>query len=82
MPFTIEEMTSPHRVVEQLGQGGMATGHNAYPAALDRCVAIKAPHPTYPQDPCVLARFEREARRRPGPNSGSETQIIDRGDHA
>lgn len=61
MPFAPGENIGPYRIVEQLGQGGMATVYKAYHAALDRYVAIKALHPAFKQDPAFLARFEREA---------------------
>ena len=62
MPFRPGENVGPYRIVEQLGQGGMATVFKAYHPALDRHVAIKAMHPAFMQDPQFLARFEREAR--------------------
>jgi serine/threonine-protein kinase len=52
----------PYRVIEPLGQGGMATVYKAYHAALDRYVAIKVLHPAFKEDPNFLARFKREAR--------------------
>lgn len=62
MPFTLGENIGPYRIVEQLGQGGMATVFKAYHAALDRYVAIKALHPAFGEDPNFEARFQREAR--------------------
>ena len=62
MPFAIGENVGPYRILEQLGQGGMATVYKAYHAALDRTVAIKALHPAFMEDPTFLARFQREAR--------------------
>ena len=44
MPFIIGETIGPYRLVEQRGQGGMATVFKAYHPALDRYVAIKALH--------------------------------------
>ncbi|MCL4529519.1 MAG: protein kinase, partial [Chloroflexi bacterium] len=52
----------PYRIVEQLGQGGMATVYKAYHAALDRYVAVKALHPAFGEDPNFEVRFQREAR--------------------
>jgi serine/threonine protein kinase len=51
-----------YRVLEQLGQGGMATVFKAYHAALDRCVALKVLHQGFLEDKNFLARFEREAK--------------------
>jgi serine/threonine-protein kinase len=62
MPFTVGENVGPYRIIQQLGQGGMATVFRAYHAALDRDVAIKVLHPAFTQDPTFLARFQREAK--------------------
>ena len=62
MPFGAGENIGPYRIIEQLGQGGMATVYKAYHAALDRFVAIKALHPAFMEDASFLARFQREAR--------------------
>ncbi|HEY71947.1 MAG: hypothetical protein B6I35_01355 [Anaerolineaceae bacterium 4572_32.2] len=62
MPFTNGENVGAYRIVEKLGQGGMATVFKAYHPALDRYVAIKVMHPAFAGDPNFLARFQREAR--------------------
>jgi len=62
MSLNIGENVGAYRIVEQLGQGGMATVFKAYHAALDRYVAIKVLHPAFKEDPNFLARFQREAR--------------------
>jgi tRNA A-37 threonylcarbamoyl transferase component Bud32 len=62
MTFAVGESVGPYRIMEQLGQGGMATVYKAYHAALDRYVAIKVLHPAFLQDPNFLKRFQREAR--------------------
>lgn len=62
MPFNVGENIGPYRIIEQLGQGGMATVFKAYHASLDRYVAIKALHPAFNQDVTFEARFQREAR--------------------
>ena len=62
MSFNAGEMVGPYRIVEQLGQGGMATVYKAYHAALDRYVALKVLHPAFTEDDTFLARFQREAR--------------------
>ena len=62
MSFNDGENVGPYRIIEQLGQGGMATVYKAYHAALDRYVAIKALHPAFGEDQSFLSRFQREAR--------------------
>jgi len=62
MPFTSGQNVGPYRILDQLGQGGMATVYKAYHAALDRYVAIKVLHPAFREDPSFTARFTREAR--------------------
>lgn len=62
MSFNIGENIGPYRIVEQLGQGGMATVFKAYHAALDRYVALKVLHPAFNQDQTFTGRFQREAR--------------------
>jgi eukaryotic-like serine/threonine-protein kinase len=60
--FTIGENIGPYRILEELGQGSMATVFKAYHAALDRYIALKVLHPAFKTDPNFLERFEREAR--------------------
>ena len=62
MSFNIGENVGPYRIIEQLGQGGMATVYKAYHAALDRYVALKVLHPAFHQDQTFTMRFQREAR--------------------
>ena len=62
MPFTAGENVGSYRIIEKLGQGGMATVFKAYHPALDRHVAIKVLHPAFKEDPHFLERFTREAR--------------------
>lgn len=62
MSFAVGEMVGPYRIIEQLGQGGMATVYKAYHASLDRYVALKVLHPAFNEDKTFLARFQREAR--------------------
>ncbi len=62
MPFRRGENVGPYRIVQPLGQGGMASVFKGYHPALDRYVAIKVLHPAFLEDPNFLARFQREAR--------------------
>ena len=52
-----------YQIVEQIGQGGMASIFKAYQPSLDREVAIKVLPPFYAeQNDSFLARFKREAK--------------------
>ena len=62
MPFVTGANVGPYRIVNKLGQGGMATVYKAYHAALDRNVALKVLHPVFKEDPHFLERFHREAK--------------------
>ena len=62
MTISPGETVGAYRIIEPLGQGGMATVFKAYHAALDRYVAIKVLHPAFKEDPNFLSRFNREAR--------------------
>lgn len=62
MAFNIGENIGPYQIIEQLGQGGMATVFKAYHAALDRYVALKVLHAAFHEDETFTARFQREAR--------------------
>ncbi len=62
MSFTNGATVGHYRIIDQLGQGGMATVYRAYDANLDRYVAIKVLHQAFKEDPNFLARFKREAQ--------------------
>ncbi|MFQ5611814.1 MAG: protein kinase [Anaerolineae bacterium] len=62
MTFAPGENVGPYRIIEQLGQGGMATVFRAYHPSLDRDVAVKVLHPVFKEDPQFFVRFQREAR--------------------
>jgi serine/threonine protein kinase len=62
VPFNVGETVGPYYVIEQLGQGGMATVFKAHDASLDRYVALKVLHPALGEDASFRARFQREAR--------------------
>ena len=62
MSFNPGEQVGPYRIIDQLGQGGMATVYKAYHAALDRYVALKVLHPAFLEDKNFHARFAREAK--------------------
>jgi serine/threonine protein kinase len=62
MSFAIGDTVGQYQIVEQIGQGGMATVFKAYHANLDRFVALKVLHPALKEDPNFLERFRREAQ--------------------
>ena len=62
MSFNVGDNVGPYKIIEQLGQGGMATVFKAYHASLDRYVALKALHPAFGEDATFATRFQREAR--------------------
>ncbi|RMG89815.1 MAG: serine/threonine protein kinase, partial [Chloroflexi bacterium] len=62
MSFSPGTQVGAYEIVEQLGQGGMATVYKAYHVALERYVAIKVLHPTFKEDESFLRRFSREAK--------------------
>jgi eukaryotic-like serine/threonine-protein kinase len=50
-----------YEIVEEIGQGGMATVYRAYHPSTDRFVAIKVIHQSISTDPKAVERFQREA---------------------
>jgi serine/threonine protein kinase len=51
-----------YRIVEKIGQGGMATVYKAYQPGLDRYVALKVLPPLHAEQPGFGERFRREAK--------------------
>jgi serine/threonine protein kinase len=58
----IGQMLGQYRIVEPLGQGGMATVFKALQPSLERQVAVKVLPPYYAHEPGFAQRFTREAR--------------------
>ena len=56
------QMIGPYRIIEQIGQGGMATVYKAYHAAVDRYVAIKILPRHFALDTQFTGRFKQEAK--------------------
>jgi serine/threonine protein kinase len=50
-----------YQILEQVGEGGMATVYKAYDTRLGRYVALKVMRPAAVPDPSLLRRFEFEA---------------------
>ncbi len=51
-----------YQILEQIGQGGMATIYKAYQPSMDRYVAIKVLPSHFTEDETFVARFTQEAR--------------------
>lgn len=62
MESMIGHTLGQYQLIEQIGQGGMATVYKAYQPSLNRYVAIKVLPPYYAHDPGFTERFTREAQ--------------------
>jgi Tol biopolymer transport system component/tRNA A-37 threonylcarbamoyl transferase component Bud32 len=51
-----------YRIVEPIGEGGMASVYKAYQPGMDRYVALKILPRHYARDPNFIGRFKQEAR--------------------
>ncbi|HEY5436743.1 MAG TPA: Stk1 family PASTA domain-containing Ser/Thr kinase [Candidatus Limnocylindrales bacterium] len=71
-----------YRLLELLGQGGMATIYRARDAQLERDVAVKLLRPEFGKDPDFLARFRDEARAAASLNHPNITAVFDFGKDA
>ncbi len=71
-----------YRLVELLGQGGMATIYRARDAQLDRDVAVKLLRADLGRDPDFLARFRDEARAAASLNHPNIVAVFDFGEEA
>jgi serine/threonine protein kinase len=68
-----------YRLVELLGQGGMATIYRARDNQLERDVAVKILRPEYGRDPSFIARFRMEARSAAALNHPNVVAVYDYG---
>ncbi len=62
MVLTERVLAGRYRLLEMIGQGGMAVVHLAHDELLDRDVAVKVLRPVFAEDPEFVDRFRREAR--------------------
>jgi serine/threonine protein kinase len=56
------QMLGPYRIINKIGQGGMATVYKAYQPSMDRNVAIKVLPSQLAESREFTARFQQEAR--------------------
>ena len=86
MTHTVTEIGSTlggrYRLLELLGQGGMATIYRARDAQLERDVAVKLLRPEFGQDPDFLARFRDEARAAASLSHPNIVPVFDFGEDA
>ena len=68
-----------YRLIELLGQGGMATIYRARDGQLERDVAVKVLRPEYGRDPDFFARFRQEAQSAASLNHPSVVAVYDYG---
>ena len=68
-----------YRLVELLGQGGMATIFRAHDAQLGRDVAVKVLRAEYGRDPAFVARFRQEAQSAAALNHPNVVNVFDYG---
>ncbi len=68
-----------YRLIELLGQGGMATIYRAHDAQLERDVAVKVLRPEYGRDPDFFARFRQEAQSAASLNHPGVVGVYDYG---
>jgi serine/threonine protein kinase len=62
MDAWIGQIVGKYRILDWIGQGGMATVYKAWDLERKRLVALKALFPFLTNDPSFRARFEREAK--------------------
>src|SRR5690348_18315275 len=71
-----------YRLVELLGQGGMATIYRATDTQLGRDVALKLLRPEYLQDPEFSSRFRAEAQAAASLSHPNVVTVYDYGEEA
>src|SRR5512138_1959636 len=84
MSSMIGQSLGRYRILEQLGEGGMATVYKAYDTRLDTDVAVKVIRTdTLPQNAVerALRRFEREAKALARLTHANIVKVSDYGEH-
>ena len=74
-----ETLGGRYRLVELLGQGGMATIYRARDGQLERDVAVKVLRPEYGADPDFNERFRHEAQSAASLNHPNVVSVFDYG---
>jgi serine/threonine protein kinase/tetratricopeptide (TPR) repeat protein len=70
-----------YEIIEQLGEGGMASVYKAYDDHLDRHVAVKMIFPNFQQAELLAERFKREVQTLAGLMHPNIAQVLDYGEH-
>src|SRR4051794_20462811 len=77
--LTERVLAGRYRLVDMIGQGGMAVVHLAHDELLDRDVAVKVLRPGFDSDPEFIDRFRREARHAASLHHPNIVTIFDTG---
>jgi serine/threonine protein kinase len=79
MPQIGELLGGRYRLIEPLGEGGMATIYRAHDEQLGRDVAVKVLRPEYGRDSAFVARFRQEAQAAASLNHPNVVNVFDYG---
>jgi serine/threonine-protein kinase len=79
MPQIGELLGGRYRLIEPLGEGGMATIYRAHDEQLRRDVAVKLLRPEYGRDSAFVARFRQEAQAAASLNHPNVVNVFDYG---
>jgi hypothetical protein len=79
MPEVGRVLGGRYRLIELLGEGGMATIYRAHDNQLDRDVAVKLLRPQYGRDAGFIARFRQEAQSAGSLNHPNVVNVYDYG---
>ncbi|MDO8670398.1 MAG: Stk1 family PASTA domain-containing Ser/Thr kinase [Dehalococcoidia bacterium] len=78
----MEQLTNRYRLIELVGQGGMAKVYRAEDQLLGRFVAVKVLREQYASDKAFLGRFLQEARSAGSLSHANIVNVFDVGDEA